>query len=197
MRTTCRPTHATRVLTDRAAGAAGGQSRRGHGGPGERDRTVTVPGRLRRALVPGRPLRLRPGRGREAGKRGVARQAPGIRALCRLGIPFSYLTGPEQELTGMMCECCPVDTDPVLGSPHWRGFRGAGVFNAAAPRWGCATADRLERSLDARTARFVGVMTCTPLRGFATGRPEPRHPVHDNVRDLDYDLSPANAVSAS
>jgi len=134
MRTTCRPTHATRVLTDRAAGAAGGQSRRDHGGPGERDRTVTIPRRLRRALVPGRPLRLRPG----------------------------------PELTGMMYECCPVNTDPVLASPHWCGFRGAGVFNAAAPR-------------------------C----GFATGQAERRHPVHDNVQNLDFDLSPANAVSAS
>jgi hypothetical protein len=97
----------------------------------------------------------------------------------------------------MMYGCCPVDTDPVLASPHWCGFRGAGVFNAAAPRWGCASADRFERPLDARTARLVGVLTCTRLRGFATGRPERRHPVHDNVRDLDFDLSPAIAVSAS
>jgi hypothetical protein len=97
----------------------------------------------------------------------------------------------------MMYECCPVDTDPVLASPHWCGFRGAGVFNAAAPRCGCATADRFERPLDARTARFVGVMTCTRLRGFATGQAERRHPDPDHVRDLDYDLLPANAVSAS
>ena len=136
MRTTCRPTHATRVLTDRAAGAAGGQSRRDHGGPGERDRTVTIPRRLRRALVPGRP-------------------------------PSTPPLRPGRELTGMMYECCPVDFDPVP-APHWCGFRGAGFFNAAAPR-----------------------------RGFATGQAKRRHPVHDNVRDLDFDLSPADAVSAS
>jgi hypothetical protein len=34
---------------------------------------------------------------------------------------------PEQELTGMMYECFPVDTDYVVASPSWWGFRGTGV----------------------------------------------------------------------
>ena len=34
---------------------------------------------------------------------------------------------PEQELIGMMYECYPVDTDYVVASPGWWGFRGAGV----------------------------------------------------------------------
>jgi hypothetical protein len=34
---------------------------------------------------------------------------------------------PEQELIGMMYECYPVDTDYVVASPRWWGFRGAGV----------------------------------------------------------------------
>jgi hypothetical protein len=56
---------------------------------------------------------------------------------------------------------------------------------------------RCERPLGARNARFVEVVTGNLLRGFATGQAERRHPVHDNVRDLEFDLSPANAVSAS
>lgn len=92
MRTTHRTTQATRVLTDRAAGAAGGQSRCGYGGRGN-DRRVIIPDRSRRALVPGRPLR--PGRGRGARQRGVARPAAGSRRHCRLGSPLSYVTDPE------------------------------------------------------------------------------------------------------
>ncbi len=34
---------------------------------------------------------------------------------------------PEQELTGMMYECYPVDADYVIASPRWWGFRGTGV----------------------------------------------------------------------
>ena len=34
---------------------------------------------------------------------------------------------PEQELIGMMYECYPVDTDYVVASPGWWGFRGAAV----------------------------------------------------------------------
>ena len=82
MRTTCRPTQATRVLTDRAAGAAGGQSRCGYGGRGS-DLRVITPGRSRCALVPGRPLRQ--GRGREARQREVARPVAGSRTHCWLG----------------------------------------------------------------------------------------------------------------
>ncbi|HET8960736.1 N,N-dimethylformamidase beta subunit family domain-containing protein [Nocardioides sp.] len=37
------------------------------------------------------------------------------------------MPNPEQELTGMMYECYPVDTDYVVASPGWWGFRGAGV----------------------------------------------------------------------
>lgn len=91
MRTTCRTTQATRVLTDRAAGAAGGQSRCGYGGRGS-DLRVITPGRSRRALVPGRPLR--PGRGRGARQRGVARPATGSRKHCWLGSQLPYVTDP-------------------------------------------------------------------------------------------------------
>jgi hypothetical protein len=164
------------------------------------------------------------------------------------------MPNPEQELTGMMYECYPVDTDYVVASPQWWGFRGtgvaqgdripglvgpeadrvyptgtlphplqilshspyscggvmtvaestfytapsgAGVFNAGTLRWGCAMVDRCEHPLGATTARFVEVVTGNVLRAFATGPAERRHPVHDNVRDFDLDLSPANAVSAS
>ena len=34
---------------------------------------------------------------------------------------------PEQELIGMMYECYPVDTDYVVASPRWWGFRGTGM----------------------------------------------------------------------
>ena len=34
---------------------------------------------------------------------------------------------PEQSLTGMMYECYPVDTDYVVATPRWWGFRGTGV----------------------------------------------------------------------
>jgi hypothetical protein len=34
---------------------------------------------------------------------------------------------PEQELTGMMYECYPVDTDYVVASPGWWGFEGTHV----------------------------------------------------------------------
>jgi len=62
--------------------------------------------------------------------------------------------------------------EPVKGSEKWR------VRQPAA-------------------ARFVEVVTGNVLRGFAGGPAERRHPAHDNVRDFDFDLSPANAVSAS
>ena len=159
---------------------------------------------------------------------------------------------PEQALTGMMYECYPVDTDYVVASPQWWGFRGtgagrgdripglvgpeadrvyptgslphpmqilshspyscggvttvaesvyytadsgAGVFNAGTLRWGCAMVDRCERPLGTTTARFVKVVTGNVLKGFASGPAARRHPARDNVRD--FDLSPANAVSAS
>lgn len=162
------------------------------------------------------------------------------------------MPNPEQQVTGMMYECFPVDTDYVVASPQWWGFRGAGVargdripglvgpeadrvyptgslprplqilshspyscggvttvaesvyytapsgagvFNAGTLRWGCAMVDRCERPLGTRTARFVEVVTGNVLRGFAAGPAERRHPAHDNVQD--FDLSPANAVSAS
>ena len=47
MRTTRRPTRATRLLTDRAAGAAGGQGRSGHGGPGRATVSPPSAGRYR------------------------------------------------------------------------------------------------------------------------------------------------------
>lgn len=159
---------------------------------------------------------------------------------------------PEQALTGMMYECFPVDTDYVVASPQWWGFRGtgadrgdripglvgpeadrvyptgwlprpmqilshspyscggvstvaesvyytaasgAGVFNAGTLRWGCSMVDRCEHPLGATTARFVKVVTGNLLDGFATGPAARRHPAQDNIRD--FDLSPANAVSAS
>ncbi len=80
-------------------------------------------------------------------------------------------------------------------SVYYTAPSGAGVFNAGTLRWGCAMVDRCERPLGARTARFVRVVTGNVLRGFAAGPAERRHPAHDNVRD--FDLSPANAVSAS
>jgi hypothetical protein len=159
---------------------------------------------------------------------------------------------PEQELTGMMYECYPVDTDYVVASPDWWGFRGtgahrgdriaglvgpeadrvyptrslprpmqilshspyscagvttvaesvyyttgsgAGVFNAGTLRWGCAIVDRCEHPLGPATARFVKVVTGNVLNEFAEGPAAHRHPARDNVGD--FDLSPANAVSAS
>jgi hypothetical protein len=159
---------------------------------------------------------------------------------------------PEQELTGMMYECYPVDTDYVVASPDWWGFlgtgahrgdriaglvgpeadrvyptrslprpmqilshspyscagvttvaesvyyttgSGAGVFNAGTLRWGCAIVDRCEHPLGPATARFVKVVTGNVLNEFAEGPAAHRHPAHDNVGD--FDLSPANAVSAS
>ena len=137
MRTTRRPTQATRILTtglaaslamglmlsgcgstaegieDRAAGAAGGQGWRGHGGPG---RATVSP----------------PSAGRD-----------------RLSSPAA-----------------PSDSDKAEAGQ--RGLAGTGE-----------------------------VVTGHVLRGFATGPAELRHPVQDNVRDFDVDLSPANAVSAS
>jgi hypothetical protein len=159
---------------------------------------------------------------------------------------------PEQEITGMMYECFPVDTDYVVASPEWWGFRGtgahrgdripglvgpeadrvyptpslphpmqilshspyscggvmtvaqsvyytapsgAGVFNAGTLRWGCSMVDRCEHPLGATTARFVKVVTGNVLKGFADGPAAARHPARDNVGD--FDLSSANAVSAS
>ena len=121
----------------------------------------------------------------------MARRAAGGRTHCWLGIRLSYATGPEQELIRMMCECLPVDTD-VVASPQWWRLYGASVCNTGAPRWGTGA----KWPLGVRTARFVEVVNGSVLRGFATRPAERRHPVHDNVRDFDLDLSPANAVSA-
>ena len=96
MRTTGRRTQATRVLTERAAGAAGGKSRHDHGGRGSDHRVIT-PGRSRCALVPGRPLRPRRGRGREARQRGAACPASCSRTLCLLDIALPYV--PEFDLS--------------------------------------------------------------------------------------------------
>jgi hypothetical protein len=37
------------------------------------------------------------------------------------------MPNPEQKVIGMMYECYPVDTDYVVASPRWWGFRGTGV----------------------------------------------------------------------
>jgi hypothetical protein len=72
---------------------------------------------------------------------------------------------------------------------------GAGVFNAATLRWGCAIADLCDRRLGPRTRDFVRQVTDNLLHGFAAGPVGLRHPARDNVDEFDLPL--VNSVSAS
>lgn len=76
---------------------------------------------------------------------------------------------PEHDLLGMQYECFPVDTDYVIASPHWWGFRGTGVrrgdrvHGLVGPE-----ADRVYP--DDRLPRPLQVLAHTPYscRGVAT-----------------------------
>jgi len=76
---------------------------------------------------------------------------------------------PENELTGMLYECYPVDADYQIATPRWWGFRGTGVGRGTAiPGLIGGESDRVYP--DARTPRPLQVLSHTAFscRGDAT-----------------------------
>jgi hypothetical protein len=76
---------------------------------------------------------------------------------------------PEHDLVGMQYECYPVDTDYVIASPGWWGFRGTGVRRGDHVRGLVGPeADRVYP--DARLPRPLQVLSHSPYacRGVAT-----------------------------
>ena len=76
---------------------------------------------------------------------------------------------PEHDLLGMQYECYPVDTDYVVVSPGWWGFRGTGVRRGDhVPGLVGPEADRVYP--DARLPRPLQVLSHSPYscRGVAT-----------------------------
>jgi len=79
------------------------------------------------------------------------------------------LPRPEHDLLGMQYECYPVDTDYVVVSPAWWGFRGTGVRRGDhVPGLVGPEADRVYP--DARLPRPLQVLSHSPYscRGVAT-----------------------------
>lgn len=107
--------------------------------------------------------------------------------------PNAATPRPMQILSHASYSCRGTTTSTQ--SVYYTTPSGAGVFNAATLRWGCALVDRCGRPLGARTRNFAGRVTDNLLRGFAAGPVGRRHPARDNVTDFDLPL--VNGVEAS